>query len=84
MKALVITTVVLAGACPAVWSPGSLLPATREAVSSQIQLEVRAEMTTSSPVGRVLSRLFLDPEAFAKTGLDDLAAEVARRQRGAS
>lgn len=80
MKALVITTVVLAGAFPAVWSPGSLLPATREAVSSQIQLEVRAEMTTPSPVGRI----FLGPEAFAKTGLDDLAAEVARRQRGAS
>lgn len=80
MKALVITTVVLAGAFLAAWSPGYLLTATREAVSSQIQLEVRAEMTTSSPVGRVLSRLFLDPEAFAKTDLDDLVAEVARRQ----
>lgn len=80
MKAVAITTVVPAGAFLAVWSPGSLLPATREAVSSQPRLEVRAEMTTPSPVGRI----FLGPEAFAKTGLDDLAAEVARRQRGAS
>jgi hypothetical protein len=36
------------------------------------------------PVGFILSRLILDPEAFANTWLDQLAAEVARRKRQAS
>ncbi|MFN7304066.1 MAG: hypothetical protein ACK5SU_05240 [Phenylobacterium sp.] len=80
MKALLIPMLALAGAFLAVWSPGSLLPATREPVSSQTLLEVRTATSTSSPVGRI----FIDPEAFAKTSLDELAAEVARRQRGAS
>jgi len=31
-------------------------------------------------VGRILSRLFFDPAAFAAAYLDDLAREVARRQ----
>lgn len=43
-------------------------------------LAVREEPTTPSPFGLIRSRHFLDPEAFAKTDLDDLAAEVARRQ----
>lgn len=59
---------------------GRVTPAPRD----RTVLEVREEATTPSPVGRILSRLFLDPEAFAKTDLDDLAAEVARRQRQGS
>lgn len=42
-------------------------------------LNVREQATTPSPIGRILSRLFFDPEAFAATYLDELAAEVARR-----
>lgn len=47
--------------------------------SGGTRLNVREQATTPSPVGRILSRLFFDPEAFAATYLDDLAAEVARR-----
>jgi hypothetical protein len=36
------------------------------------------------PLGLILSRLIFDPEAFATTSLDQLAAEVARRKRPAS
>jgi hypothetical protein len=42
-------------------------------------LNVREQATTPSPIGRILSRLFFDPEAFAATYLDELAAEVGRR-----
>ena len=42
-------------------------------------LDVVESATTSSPVGRILSRLFFDPAAFAAAYLDDVAREVARR-----
>lgn len=47
--------------------------------SGGTRLNVREQATTPSPIGRILSRLFFDPEAFAATYLDELAAEVARR-----
>ena len=52
--------------------------------SGATTLTVREEATTSSPIGRIGSRLFFDPEAFAAAWLDELAREVARRraQRG--
>lgn len=46
-------------------------------------LHVSEVATTPSPIGRILSRLVFDPEAFAATYLDELAAEVARRAEGA-
>lgn len=42
-------------------------------------LHVTEQATTPSPIGRILSWLFFDPEAFAATNLDELAVEVARR-----
>ncbi|WP_019955683.1 hypothetical protein [Yoonia vestfoldensis] len=42
-------------------------------------LTVTEQATTPSPIGRILSRLFFDPVAFAATYLDELGAEVARR-----
>ena len=44
------------------------------------RLDVVERATTPAPVGRILSRLFFDPAAFAAAYLDDLAREVARRQ----
>lgn len=43
------------------------------------RLTVTEQATTPSPLGRVLSRLFFDPEAFAAAYLDELGAETARR-----
>lgn len=42
-------------------------------------LHVREQATTPSPVARILSRLFFDPEAFAANYLDELDAEIVRR-----
>jgi hypothetical protein len=43
-------------------------------------LHVTERATTPSPTGRILSRLFFDPKAFAVTYLDELEREVARRK----
>ncbi len=43
------------------------------------RLTVTETATTPSPLGRLLSRLFFDPEAFATAYLDALAAETTRR-----
>jgi hypothetical protein len=43
------------------------------------ELEVLERTTTPSPIGRILSRIFFDPAAFAAAYLDDVAREVARR-----
>lgn len=40
---------------------------------------VTEEATTSSPFGRILSRLFFNPEAFATAYLDALEGEAQRR-----
>ncbi len=42
-------------------------------------LRVTETAVTPSPLGRILSRLFFDPEAYARTYLDALEAEVTRR-----
>lgn len=42
-------------------------------------LNVREQATTPSPIGRILSRMFFDPGAFAATYLDELAGEIVRR-----
>lgn len=42
-------------------------------------LTVTEEATTPSPLGRILSRLFFDPDSFSRTYLDELAAEATRR-----
>jgi hypothetical protein len=42
-------------------------------------LRVTETATTPSPVGRILSRLFFDPEAYARAYMDALEAEMARR-----
>lgn len=47
------------------------------------RLTVVEEATTPSPIGRILSRLFFDPKAFATAYLDALSAEVARRRKKA-
>lgn len=51
--------------------------ATTDAGGTRLTVTERA--TTPSPLGRVLSRLFFDPEAFAAAYLDELGAETARR-----
>lgn len=43
-------------------------------------ITVREQATTPAPIGRILARLLFDQQAFATTYLDELAAEVARRQ----
>jgi hypothetical protein len=43
-------------------------------------LTVQEEATTPSPFGRIASRLFFDPEAFAAAYLDELAREVEKRR----
>jgi hypothetical protein len=43
-------------------------------------LRVTETAVTPSPFGRILSRLFFDPEIYARQYLDALAAEVARRE----
>lgn len=43
------------------------------------RLTVTEQATTPWPLGRILSRLFFDPEAFAGAYLDELGAETARR-----
>lgn len=48
--------------------------------SGGTELTVTEEATTPSPLGRILSRLFFDPEAFASRYLDELGAEIARRR----
>lgn len=42
-------------------------------------LRVTETAVTPSPTGRILSRLFFDPEAYARAYLDALEVEVARR-----
>ncbi|MBU6156184.1 MAG: hypothetical protein KJS87_04565, partial [Alphaproteobacteria bacterium] len=42
-------------------------------------LEVVERATMPSPTGRILSRIFFDPAAFAAAYLDEVAREVARR-----
>ena len=42
-------------------------------------LRVTEMAVTPSPIGRILSRLFFDPEMYARQYLDALAAEVSRR-----
>lgn len=44
------------------------------------ELTVTEEAVTQSPLGRILSRLFFDPEAFASRYLDELGAEILRRR----
>jgi hypothetical protein len=43
-------------------------------------LRVTETVSTPSPLGRILSRLFFDPEAYAKAYLDALEVEVKRRE----
>lgn len=43
-------------------------------------LRVTETAITPSPLGRILSRLFFDPEAYATSYLDALEAEVKRRE----
>lgn len=43
-------------------------------------LRITETATTPSPLGRILSRLFFDPEAYATSYLDALEAEVKRRE----
>lgn len=43
-------------------------------------ITVQEQATTPSPIGRIISRLLFDQQAFATIYLDELAAEVARRQ----
>jgi hypothetical protein len=57
---------------------GSLVPTT----SGGTHLFVTEQATTPSPLGRILSRLFFNPEAFTNAYLDALALEAGRRQRG--
>jgi hypothetical protein len=40
---------------------------------------VTEQATTPAPIGRILARLFFNPEAFAKAYLDALVAETQRR-----
>jgi len=42
-------------------------------------LEVVERATTPSPIGRILSRIFFEPAAFAAAYLDEVAREVERR-----
>jgi hypothetical protein len=42
-------------------------------------LRIIETATTPSPIGRILSRLFFDPQAWTTTYLDALRAEVQRR-----
>jgi hypothetical protein len=44
------------------------------------RLTVTEQATIRSPLGRILARMFFDPEAFAAKYLEDLDAEVARRR----
>lgn len=55
---------------------------TASSPSGGTTLSVREQATTPSPMGRILSRLFFDPQAFAATYLDELSAEVERRSNG--
>jgi hypothetical protein len=48
--------------------------------SGATRIAVREQATVASPVGRLLSRLFFSPGAFAAAYLEDLAREVARRR----
>lgn len=48
--------------------------------SGATRLAVREQATVASPVGRILSRLFFSPGAFAAAYLEELASEVARRR----
>ncbi|WP_108985328.1 SRPBCC family protein [Candidatus Phycosocius bacilliformis] len=43
---------------------------------------VTEQATTPAPIGRILARLFFNPDAFARQYLDALAAETQRRQTG--
>jgi hypothetical protein len=52
---------------------------TAASASGGTTLSVREQATTPSPMGRILSRLFFDPQAFAALYLDELSAEVERR-----
>lgn len=42
-------------------------------------MHVAEQSTIASPIGRILSRLFFAPDAFAARYLDELAAEVSRQ-----
>jgi uncharacterized protein YndB with AHSA1/START domain len=47
------------------------------------RLTVVEQASTPSPIGRILARMFFDPEAFANAYLDALAAEAVRRKQTA-
>ncbi|HZF98882.1 MAG TPA: SRPBCC family protein [Pseudoxanthomonas sp.] len=52
--------------------------------AGETRLEISERVSTPSPVGRILSRLFFDPDAFADRYLDELESEAIRRTRVAA
>jgi hypothetical protein len=52
--------------------------------AGKTRLEISERVSTPSPVGRILSRLFFDPEAFADRYLDEVESEAIRRTRAAA
>ena len=56
---------------------GRLVPT----ASGGTHIFVTEQVTTPSPFGRILARLFFNPEAFAYNYLDALALEAKRRQQ---
>jgi hypothetical protein len=54
----------------------------RAVPQGRTQLTVTESATTPSPLGRLMSRVFFNPEAFAAAYLEELAREAARRTPG--
>lgn len=48
------------------------------------RISVQEQVTTPAPFGRLLSRLFFNPQDFATRYLEELSAEVARRTKALS
>ena len=51
---------------------------------TETRLEISERVDTPSPVGRILSRLFFDPDAFTQRYLDEVESEAIRRTRAAA
>lgn len=51
----------------------------RPVAGGRTAIEVLEHSTVRAPLGRILSRLFFAPDAFAARYLEELAAEVARQ-----
>ena len=52
--------------------------------AGKTRLEISERVSTPSPVDRILSRLFFDPDAFTRRYLDEVESEAIRRTRAAA